>query len=60
VSARCWAYGRGRSNKAIGERLFITEHTVESVQNIFSKLEIPATTDDHRRVLAVLTLLNSD
>ena len=51
----------GRSNKAIGERLFITEHTVEKhVQNIFSKLEIPATTDDHRRVLAVLTLLNSD
>ena len=51
----------GRSNKAIGERLFITEHTVEKhVQNIFLKLEIPATTDDHRRVLAVLTLLNSD
>jgi DNA-binding NarL/FixJ family response regulator len=50
----------GRSNRAIGERLFITEHTVEKhVQNIFSKLEIPATTDDHRRVLAVLTLLNS-
>ena len=51
----------GRSNKAIAERLFITEHTVEKhVQNIFSKLEIPATTDDHRRVLAVLTFLNSD
>jgi DNA-binding NarL/FixJ family response regulator len=51
----------GRSNKAVAERLFITEHTVEKhVQNIFSKLEIPATTDDHRRVLAVLTFLNSD
>jgi DNA-binding NarL/FixJ family response regulator len=51
----------GRSNKAIADRLFITEHTVEKhVQNIFSKLEIPATTDDHRRVLAVLTFLNSD
>ena len=51
----------GRSNKAIGERLFVTEHTVEKhVQNIFSKLEIPATTEDHRRVLAVLTFLNSD
>jgi DNA-binding NarL/FixJ family response regulator len=51
----------GRSNKAIAERLFITEHTVEKhVQNIFSKLELPATTDDHRRVLAVLTFLNSD
>src|SRR5512134_1115376 len=46
----------GRSNRAIAERLFITEHTVEKhVQNIFSKLEIPATTEDHRRVLAVLT-----
>jgi DNA-binding NarL/FixJ family response regulator len=51
----------GRSNRAIGERLFITEHTVEKhVQNIFSKLAIPATTDDHRRVLAVLTFLNSN
>ena len=51
----------GRSNKAIADRLFITEHTVEKhVQNIFSKLEIPATTDDHRRVLAVLTFLDSN
>jgi DNA-binding NarL/FixJ family response regulator len=51
----------GRSNKAIADRLFITEHTVEKhIQNIFGKLEIPGTTDDHRRVLAVLTLLNSD
>ena len=50
----------GRSNKAVADRLFITEHTVEKhVQNIFVKLQIPATTDDHRRVLAVLTYLNS-
>jgi DNA-binding NarL/FixJ family response regulator len=50
----------GRSNKAVAERLFITEHTVEKhVQNIFAKLRLPATTDDHRRVLAVLTFLNS-
>ena len=50
----------GRSNKAIADRLVVTEHTVEKhVQNIFSKLEISATTDDHRRVLAVLTYLNS-
>lgn len=50
----------GRSNKAIGERLFITEHTVEKhIQAIFAKLELPATADDHRRVLAVLTFLNS-
>jgi DNA-binding NarL/FixJ family response regulator/class 3 adenylate cyclase len=51
----------GRSNKAVADRLFITEHTVEKhVQNIFAKLRIPATTDDHRRVLAVLTFLNSN
>jgi DNA-binding NarL/FixJ family response regulator len=51
----------GRSNKAVADRLFITEHTVEKhVQNIFAKLRIPTTTDDHRRVLAVLTFLNSN
>jgi DNA-binding NarL/FixJ family response regulator len=50
----------GRSNKAVAECLFITEHTVEKhVQNILAKLRIPSTTDDHRRVLAVLTFLNS-
>ena len=50
----------GRSNKAIGERLYITEHTVEKhVQAIFAKLELAATADDHRRVLAVLTFMNS-
>ena len=50
----------GRSNRAVAERLFITEHTVEKhVQNIFSKLEIPATTTI-TVVLAVLTFLNSD
>jgi DNA-binding NarL/FixJ family response regulator len=50
----------GRTNKAVADRLFITEHTVEKhVQNILAKLRIPATTDDHRRVLAVLTYLNS-
>ena len=50
----------GRSNKAIGEQLFITEHTVEKhVKNILGKLRIPMSADDHRRVLAVLTYLNS-
>jgi DNA-binding NarL/FixJ family response regulator len=51
----------GRSNKAIADRLFITEHTVEKhVQNILAKLDIFESADDHRRVLAVLTFLNSD
>ena len=50
----------GRSNKAIGQRLFITEHTVEKhVKNIFGKLRLPASADDHRRVLAVLMFLSA-
>ena len=50
----------GRSNKAIAERLFITEHTVEKhVKNIFATLRLPQSDDDHRRVLAVVTFLNA-
>jgi DNA-binding NarL/FixJ family response regulator len=50
----------GRTNRAIGERLFISEHTVEKhVRNIFATLQLPATTDDHRRVLAVVTFLDA-
>jgi DNA-binding NarL/FixJ family response regulator len=50
----------GRSNKAIGERLFITEHTVEKhVKNIFMTLRLPPSEADHRRVLAVVTFLNA-
>jgi DNA-binding NarL/FixJ family response regulator len=50
----------GRSNKAIGQQLFITEHTVEKhVKSIFGKLRLPSTPDDHRRVLAVLTFLSA-
>jgi DNA-binding NarL/FixJ family response regulator len=50
----------GRSNRAIAERLFITEHTVEKhVKNILGTLRLPQSPDDHRRVLAVITYLNS-
>jgi DNA-binding NarL/FixJ family response regulator len=50
----------GRSNRAIAERLFITERTVEKhVKSILMKLQISATQDDHRRVLAVLAYLGS-
>jgi DNA-binding NarL/FixJ family response regulator len=50
----------GRSNKAIAERLFITEHTVEKhVKNIFATLRLPQSEDDHRRVLAVVMFLNA-
>jgi DNA-binding NarL/FixJ family response regulator len=48
----------GRSNQAIADRLFVTLRAVEKhVTGIFVKLDLPATTDDHRRVLAVLAFL---
>lgn len=48
----------GRSNRAIGERLYLSPKTVEAhVSSIFSKLDIEATSDDNRRVLSVLTWL---
>jgi len=48
----------GRSNRAISERLFVTERAVEKhVTSIFGKLRLPADAADHRRVLAVLTYL---
>jgi len=48
----------GRSNQAIADRMFVTLRAVEKhVTSIFSKLDLPATTDDHRRVLAVLAFL---
>ncbi len=50
----------GRSNQAIAERLVITLRAVEKhVTSIFSKLRLSATSEDHRRVLAVLTYLRS-
>lgn len=50
----------GRSNGAIAEKLVVTARAVEKhVTSIFSKLNLPATEQDHRRVLAVLRLLNS-
>jgi DNA-binding NarL/FixJ family response regulator len=50
----------GRSNQAIGERLYLAPKTVEAhITSIFSKLELMPAPDDHRRVLAVLTLLRA-
>jgi len=50
----------GRSNKAIAERLFVSEYTVEKhVGNIFTTLRLPVSPDDHRRVLAVVAFLNA-
>jgi DNA-binding NarL/FixJ family response regulator len=51
---------QGRSNQAIADRLVISLRAAEKhVSSIFEKLELPATTDDHRRVLAVLAFLRS-
>ena len=48
----------GRSNQAIGERMFVTPRAVEKhVTSIFQKLRLPAAAEDHRRVLAVLAFL---
>jgi DNA-binding NarL/FixJ family response regulator/class 3 adenylate cyclase len=50
----------GRSNQAIADRLFVTLRAVEKhVTSIFGKLGLPASTDDHRRVLAVLAFLRT-
>jgi DNA-binding NarL/FixJ family response regulator len=49
----------GRSNAAIAGRLFITEKAVgKHTNSIFSKLGLPPSEDDNRRVLAVLAYLN--
>jgi DNA-binding NarL/FixJ family response regulator len=48
----------GRSNSAIAEQMVVSERAVEKhVTSIFSKLDLTATRDDHRRVLAVLAYL---
>ncbi|MEV5838298.1 response regulator transcription factor [Nocardia sp. NPDC052112] len=50
----------GRSNAGIARRLWVTEGTVEKhVRSILTKLDLPETGDDHRRVLAVVTFLDA-
>lgn len=50
----------GFSNVGIAHRLWVAEGTVEKhVRSILMKLGLPGTEDDHRRVLAVLTFLES-
>ena len=49
----------GRSNPAIARALVVSDKAVEKhVSNIFTKLDLPPTEDDHRRVLAVLQWVN--
>ncbi|MDQ7906304.1 response regulator transcription factor [Phytohabitans sp. ZYX-F-186] len=48
----------GRSNGAIAARLVITEKAVSKhINSILTKLDLPPSDDDHRRVLAVLAYL---
>ncbi len=50
----------GRSNSAIAQRLFVSEKAVgKHSTSIFAKLDLAPSTDDNRRVLAVLAFLNS-
>jgi DNA-binding NarL/FixJ family response regulator len=50
----------GRSNRAIGQQLFLSPKTVEAhVSSIFSKLGIDDTPDDNRRILSVLAWLRA-
>ena len=50
----------GMSNRAIAARLYVTERTIEAhVTQIFQKLHLPESPDQHRRVLAVLAFLRA-
>jgi DNA-binding NarL/FixJ family response regulator len=49
----------GRSNAGIARQLWISEGTIEKhIRSILTKLSLPETDEDHRRVLAVLTFLD--
>jgi DNA-binding NarL/FixJ family response regulator len=51
---------QGRSNAAVAERLVVSEGAVEKhVRNIFAKLDLWPSEEDHRRVLAVLAYLRT-
>jgi DNA-binding NarL/FixJ family response regulator len=51
----------GRTNAAIARRLAVTSQAVSKhIASIFTKLDLPPSDDDHRRVLAVLAYLNSN
>lgn len=50
----------GHSNSALAEHLSVSERAVEKhIGSIFTKLDLPPSTAHHRRVLAVVTYLNS-
>jgi DNA-binding NarL/FixJ family response regulator len=51
---------QGRSNSGIAGELFVTEGAVEKhISKIFDKLDLPQSSEDHRRVLAVVNYMQS-
>ena len=52
---------QGRSNKAVSERLVISQGAVQKhVSTIFNKLGLPACENEVRRILAVLAYLRPE
>ena len=50
----------GASNAGIARRIFVTEGTIEKhVRSILTKLDLPESDSEHRRVLAVLRFLDA-
>jgi serine/threonine-protein kinase len=50
----------GLTDKGIGKRLFVAPKTVEThIRHIFTKLQLPETSADNKRVHAVLTYLRT-
>jgi DNA-binding NarL/FixJ family response regulator len=51
---------QGRSNAAIGQRLFLSDSAVsKNIAAVFTKLGLTQSDDDNRRVMAVLAFLNA-
>ncbi len=49
----------GRTNAAIGQRLFLSDKTVDGVTRIFDELRLTDTPADNSRMLAVLAFLRT-
>ena len=51
---------QGMANAPIAAALEISEHTLQRhIGSVFAKLDLPVSSEEHRRVLAVLTYLHA-